>query len=481
MLVIVLIVCGMTVLGITRYLDDRHAEQAAAAALFTVAANEPKEDDMEGTIPVVPRSGTSSIKDRGDMNELPGNDTTADTDEQEEEEEEQQNDEEQKADTSDVVAVVAYAVSITGCGDDPLLDGAAVLKRSIELASYHGQTGNNRRRYGSKMYAIVHPSAESCGRELESVGYEVLVRDTFVRVEDIEGDFLREKIETNGCCGEKELIKLEAFTMTDHPIVVHMDLDTIVLKPFDDVFDLMLGHAPDRPEQPQSDVTRPKGHGVAVMWNELAIPDRIDAFFTRDYNMAHPSMRYKPVQGGLLVLRPSLDTYEEFRRIIQKGDFREGRGWGGKVGPFYGSMTFQGIVPYYYDVLHPESAVELNRCIYNQMCDNPRDEPTIDDVVHGKCKTGEADCEDCRSLPLEEVHTAHFTLCQKPWNCVPNDGDRIQERLCRKLHHEWFRVRSDLEASWGRTAIGSGSYQSDHFFGFCDSGFSTNYQRIVPP
>ena len=83
--------------------------------------------------------------------------------------------------------------------------------------------------------------------------------------------------------------------------------------------------------------------------------------------------RLKPVQGGFLVLRPDMEVYKEFVEIIRKGDFREGGGWGGKTGVFYGSMTFQGIIPYFYDVLHPDTAVELNHCVFNQMADNPRE------------------------------------------------------------------------------------------------------------
>jgi hypothetical protein len=52
------------------------------------------------------------------------------------------------------------------------------------------------------------------------------------------------------------------------------------------------------------------------------------------------------------------------------------------------------------------------------------------------------------------VITTHFTLCQKPWECHAQDGDRIQERLCRKFHGEWFRIREDLETKmWGRKQV----------------------------
>jgi len=197
--------------------------------------------------------------------------------------------------------------------------------------------------------------------------------------------------------------------------------------------------------------------------------------------MVGPSRKYKPVQGGFLVLRPDMAVYQEFVEIVKKGDFRQKGGWGGIVGPFYGSMTFQGIVPYYYDVLHQNEAVELNRCVYNQMADNPKDKRTVNDIPQGRCRTNEEECEDCRSRPFEDVVSAHFTLCQKPWLCLPQNSDIIQQRLCRKLHREWHQIRSDLEQSWGRSATGNGEYQPDHFNGHCSSFGKKGYIPIAPP
>ena len=47
----------------------------------------------------------------------------------------------------------------------------------------------------------------------------------------------------------------------------------------------------------------------------------------------------------------------------------------GKHGGFYGDVTFQGILPYYYEDVAPPGAhnvAELDRCVFNQMGDNPR-------------------------------------------------------------------------------------------------------------
>lgn len=162
-------------------------------------------------------------------------------------------------------------------------------------------------------------------------------------------------------------------------------------------------------------------------------------------------------------------------------------------------MTFQGIIPYFYDHLHPGTGVELNPCVYNNMAHNPRDKPTKNDVVSGHCRDGyhrpdkHDKCEDCRSRPFEDVVTTHFTLCQKPWECLPQDGDRIQERLCRKFHGEWYRIREDLETKlWARKAVKltdskevetvrGGTYQIEHFRGYCKKHGKMGYIKIDIP
>ena len=131
--------------------------------------------------------------------------------------------------------------------------------------------------------------------------------------------------------------------------------------------------------------------------NMTAVNSYVDLFvlFVNNYldNMVPPRSKYKPVQGGFLVLRPDMKVYNEYKEIVKKGVEKEGQGWGGKVGPFYGWMTFQGLIPYYYDVLHPNEGVELNRCIYNQMADNPKDKRTVNDIPQGRCRTDQEECE----------------------------------------------------------------------------------------
>jgi hypothetical protein len=228
-------------------------------------------------------------------------------------------------------ATIGYAITVSGCpknngsrGDfgAGITDGAAILKHSIHLSSIQSPTSGSK--YDYKMYALVHPEAEFCARPtLQPLGYEILIRDVPVPLNEIEGDYLREKVPANGCCGEKEFVKLHAFTILEHPVVVHLDLDTLVLKPMDKLFDVMIDGVP-------KDGTN---EGIEVAFNDPlpSASNAVDAYFTRDYNMNHPGMKHAGVQGGFLVLRPSRTAYDEFVSIIRKGDFRSNGGWGGKL------------------------------------------------------------------------------------------------------------------------------------------------------
>lgn len=368
---------------------------------------------------------------------------------------------------------IGYFISITACNPKKLGDGAAVLKHSIHLNSIHGSG-----RYDYKMHAIVHPDAMDCVEPLAELGYELAQRDTPVAVADIQGEFLRSRISGNGCCGEKENIKLEAYTFTQFPIVVHVDVDVLILKPLDPLFDAML-----ETRNSSSSHNHPLPSIEAMRYPIRPVPSKINAFFTRDYNVANPNTKHKPVQGGLLVLRPSKSVYDELVAIIKKGDFREGSGWGGSaVGPFYGAMTIQGLLPYYYNILHPGESVDLNHCVYNQMATTPRVAPDKSKGAKGTCRTGEDDCEDCRNRPLNDIVSAHFTICQKPWFCLPYLHDIVEHRLCRKIVGEWFRVRSSMERSWGRSEIGPGEWKdSAHFFGYCTEKEKAGYVPVEKP
>ena len=90
-------------------------------------------------------------------------------------------------------------------------------------------------------------------------------------------------------------------------------------------------------------------------------------------------------------------------------------------------------------------------------------------------------CEDCRNRNISDITTFHFTVCYKPWGCFPHPKDTIEQRLCHKAHHEWFRYRHDMEVSWGRNGTGSHPYLMNGFWGNCNSSSKEGYFSIQLP
>jgi len=101
-------------------------------------------------------------------------------------------------DDDDGRITIGVASTITGCGSDPFVDGAAVLKYSLDV---HSKSAESKYKY--KTYIFYHPSAKECVLPLANLGYTLLERPTPIKVEEIGGDgFLRERIVVTGCCGE---------------------------------------------------------------------------------------------------------------------------------------------------------------------------------------------------------------------------------------------------------------------------------------
>jgi len=272
---------------------------------------------------------------------------------------------------------VAFAITITQ--DGPYVDGAAVLAQSIRRLTWD---------FEIELVAIVYIEAIKCRTPLEYLGFRIIEKDVPVKPSEIQGEFLRNNIGKNGCCGEKELLKLYAYTLTEYYRVVHLDMDSLLLQPIDELF----------------------------YFNKSLI-------FTYDYGINTKGSKAPPVQGGFLIIQPDPKIFEEFCAIVRKGDYQLGSGWAGSgIGYYWGGQTIQGIMPYYYNIIAPPiKSLEVNRCVYNNMVDNPT----------------------CREISFDQIKNVHFTICQKPWNCL----NYHQHQLCAKLHEQWFMIRSELEKS----------------------------------
>ena len=430
---------------------------------------------------------------------------------------------------------IAYVVTVTSCGSNSnattttngaahafeIAEGAAVLAHSIHVQHQRQRHNSSQHdRYRDYDLVVLHPpEAQSCVSVLAELGFTTqLERPVFVQVEDIQGDFLRSTIRTSGCCGERELLKLEAYSLTHYSAVVLLDLDCLLLQPLFALFDFLLYHTP----LPSSHLQWPNYESEAppvASTTHATDDDTVSLLYTLDYSMVAPMRRMKPMQGGFLVLRPDIEIYRELQHLVVVGDYRQRGGWGGQTGKYWGGHTVQGLLPYYYFVWQyqqqeqekekqhnsslpiqqpddhknkngtvtpsaqqPPSprrrslkrAVELNRCMYNNMAQNPR-------TNDGQCFVPHQEpCHDCRLWNVSQIVSTHFTNCQKPWHC---QRALQSNALCRALHEAWFRVRSQMEQGWGRSGWGSAPTWADvhHFYGYCRRRGIQGYEYIARP
>lgn len=185
---------------------------------------------------------------------------------------------------------IAVAITVTKDGD--YLDGAAVLQHSFRLT---------KSRHDVDYVAIVHKDVKTTRDALASLGFIIHEYEQPIFSSEIQGKHLRETIDKSGCCGALELLKLRAYQLIQYDKVLLMDMDAIIVKNIDFLFE---------------DVSKGK-----------------TLLYTQDIAMDNPGSLKPPVQGGFLLMTPSLKVYEEIVDIFRVGDFRPGTGWGGmKIG-----------------------------------------------------------------------------------------------------------------------------------------------------
>jgi alpha-N-acetylglucosamine transferase len=310
---------------------------------------------------------------------------------------------------------VAYAVSVIKCGDAynnavGLTDSTIVLRHSIHKISRRNPSSGSK--YDYKMYAIVHRDAEACTAEvLRSAGFEVMVVDPPVKQSEIRGEHLRLRIHREKCCGSDEFIKLYAYDLP-HEITVHVDIDFAFFKPMDDLFDAIRFDK-------DSDMGQAARSRLLLENPDDVLPDKIDAFWTRDWPQVAPNKWPAGFQAGFIVARSDPTIVPQLSSIILEGNYTAGWGWNygwGNLGygGWWGAMAMQGLIAYFYDHVRPNTAVELNQCYFNHMGmdvlyrGEPNFRPRIPGV--GGCRNGKEVCEDCMTTNIE-VGKRHGRLC----------------------------------------------------------------------
>lgn len=157
--------------------------------------------------------------------------------------------------------------------------------------------------------------------------------------------------------------RLYAYTLLEHPITVHWDMDVALFQPMDDLFDSMIYPW----DSVEGKLARSR---LELQHPERKLPKQIDAFLTKDITSANPWERHQGVQGGFLVSRPSMSQFELYLAFIKEGNYTKGRGersgWSGLgYGGFQGAMAYQGVVAFFYDQLAPNTAVGESPVVLN--------------------------------------------------------------------------------------------------------------------
>lgn len=137
------------------------------------------------------------------------------------------------------IATIAHAVSFLNCGyslTEKYKDALLVLRHSIHQQSWHattaGGSGSRRSQYSYQMYAFINNDPDAkCAHYadwIRRMGYIPLLLPNPVTLSHINNTWFRTQIDKTGVAGSSELIKLYLYTLTQHPIVCHWDLDVII-------------------------------------------------------------------------------------------------------------------------------------------------------------------------------------------------------------------------------------------------------------
>lgn len=370
------------------------------------------------------------------------------------------------ADSGKSLPKVAYVISVTKC-EPIIIDAASVLAESIRVT-------HDKDHHSYTLIAILHHTrGRGCGKGLDYLGYQVTYKDLPFRLQELQSR--RDIVQGLGCCGIDEYLKLYAYTFTEYDVVIHLDVDVVVLQPLNPLIDAVMHEGGTTKLR-----TIPKSY---------RIPRKVDLLYTREYNTHNkrdPTNRLKNgVQGAFFVLQPNMTRYEDLLHVLKTTPFDMlEKGWNRSgFGGYWGSAQIQGLFSYYY-YLHPETIVELDHCRYNTLGTDLR---YLEDS-NQTCRTGEMECEDCSTTPLEEIYLGHLSSCLKPWWCQHAIWRKTP--VCRALTQQWFEFRRSVQDKYqlpqpphnltARTEVEKRFIKKT--FGFCQGENKEKYVLLqLPP
>ena len=320
-------------------------------------------------------------------------------------------------------------------------------------------------KYSHNFIAIVHPAAQYCTdsrdgkgtydrvKVLEQLGYRVEIKGSPIWKDVVSDPYLQENAPSD--LGFRDLMKLHAYTLTRHQVVIMVDFTTIILDPLDEVIDEMLES------------------------------DQIKASFAYEYATESPALELqRGINTNLLLIKPSYSEYNTLVQLYRSETYNETMGWGGHgVGNFVGALGTSGLLTHYYRS-NPDTDIELDKCTYANVVEDPVDEST------GYCRDGsEPPCEDCRLKFIHSVKAGRLNrVCGRPWECpwsgepeVTGTWDGPTHQLCTAFLADWYEKRLRFEQNhWtGPLSNRTGSFHPDVFLGFCHGPGVFNYEQII--
>merc|ERR1740136_399494 len=299
----------------------------------------------------------------------------------------------------------------------------------------------------SAMYALIHPDAVICigpnGEEydratlLQNLGYWVKIWDSPVDENSLyDQPYIADHIEDD--VGLKDLMKLQALKLDDHEFVVIIDKDFVLKNPLDPVFD------------------------------ELRESDDIAAF-VRDPDTG-------AISTDMLVMKPSVDTYNDLIDTFKTVPFTGTGGWGDSgIGTQPGGMGTSGLLDYFMSDPEPDTdpnphtGTELDRCKYANNAD-----------------------ENCNTTPFEDIVGFSMTddLCGQPWMCTYGDLEETwspeTKVLCETFLVHWIKSREEFEHLFFNqpTSDNYGDFHKDVYHGLCTgrgpSGYIPMLDEMIP-
>ena len=256
-----------------------------------------------------------------------------------------------------------------------------------------------------------------------------------------------------------DLIRLYAYELEEYDAVVLVDYDTLILRPIDEVIDLIMESGVENQDDvvDQGDHTNDGGIDAVFSWEHIP-------------SLVNSNARASVINLSFFALRPSKLTFAQLVRSYLTSAFSEGRGWGSiGRGSFPGWMTTQGFLTYYYDEVANAAKVEVNRCSFGNSGEEGNVNNSILITNEGKvdCFGGsDGQCKDCSKSNVEDVVVADLSYCRAPWECgdsgmedsngmtAENEQDEassstsdkvLSSGLCRQYQKMWFSGRLQME------------------------------------